>query len=309
MPFDVPGLAWPPRSLSLRPGLPVPPESLRRRRSFKLRSGDHRITAAAGAAPGRALRPYCAGQHLGLVTVPPGPGHGYSVAAESAGRWSLSSTPMIMMKTQAVWVPAGPAGRAAAGRRRAGPSAPVTGPCQDWLGSRRGSEPWQPDSLAGSSESRPSESKALTQSRTRSCSLSAGRGRRYSDSVVRVRAAGSNINAQAAESVTQCLGAGLGQAQPPGPPGAACGSRAWPTGRLAAAGLSHVAAGRVPVTPRSLRARPPWHSVSDSDCQGNCHSPGTTQWQVAALPGPVAGSRDSRLPLGPTLAASVTEYY
>ena len=110
---------------------------------------------------------------------------------------------MIMMKTQAVWVPAGPAGRAAAGRRRAGPSAPVTGPCQDWLGSRRGSEPWQPDSLAGSSESRPSESKALTQSRTRSCSLSAGRGRRYSDSVVRVRAAGSNINAQAAESVTQ----------------------------------------------------------------------------------------------------------
>ena len=125
----------------------------------------------------------------------------------------------------------------------------------------------------------------------------------------RVRAAGSNINAQAAESVTQCLGAGLGQAQPPGPPGAACGSRAWPTGRLAAAGLSHVAAGRVPVTPRSLRARPPWHSVSDSDCQGNCHSPGTTQWQVAALPGPVAGSRDSRLPLGPTLAASVTEYY
>ena len=92
----------------------------------------------------------------------------------------------------------------------------------------------------------------------------------------------------------------MGQAQPPGPPGAACGSRAWPTGRLAAAGLSHVAAGRVPVTP-SLRARPPWHSVSDSDCQGNCHSPGTTQWQVAALPGPVAGSRDSRLPLGPTV--------
>ena len=114
------------------------------------RSSDHgRGRRRPGPGPAPILRRAASRTRHG----PAGPGS--RLQCGSAGRWSLSNTPMIMMKTQAVWVPAGPAGRAAAGRRRAGPSAPVTGPCQDWLGSRRGSEPWQPDSLAGSSESRP----------------------------------------------------------------------------------------------------------------------------------------------------------